>query len=63
MRIRCLRTWRDLKKLAEWLVDYSTVLLCHSLGLRSPAGWLLENYPESEVLGPIPRLEFSFPKL
>ncbi len=34
------------RKLAEWLVDYNTVLPHHSLGLKSSAGWLLENYTE-----------------
>ena len=34
------------KKLADWLVEYNTVLPHHSLGLKPPAKWLFENYPQ-----------------
>ena len=36
------------RKLAEWLVDYNTVLPHHSLGLKPPVKWLLENHPECQ---------------
>ena len=38
------------RKLAEWLVQYNTVLPHHSLGLKPPVRWLLENHPECQRL-------------
>jgi len=38
------------RKLAEWLVQYNTVLPHHSLGLKPPVRWLLENHPERQRL-------------
>jgi len=38
------------RKLAEWLVQYNTVLPHHSLGLEPPVKWLLKRYPECQRL-------------
>jgi len=36
------------RKMAEWLVEYNTVLPHHSLGLKQPIKWLIENHPECQ---------------
>ena len=36
------------RRLAEWLIGYNTVLPHHSLGLKPPVRWLLENHPECQ---------------
>ena len=36
------------RKLADWLVDYNTVLPHHSLGLQSPVNFLIHNQPECQ---------------
>jgi transposase InsO family protein len=36
------------RKMAEWLVEYNTVLPHHGLGLKPPAKWLVENHPECQ---------------
>jgi len=38
------------RRLAEWLIGYNTVLPHHSLGLKPPVRWLLENHPECQRL-------------
>jgi len=38
------------RRLAGWLMDYNTVLPHHSLGLKPPVRWLLENHPECQRL-------------
>nr|WP_249419432.1 integrase core domain-containing protein [Hydrogenophilus thiooxidans] len=36
------------QKLGQWLIDYNTVLPHHSLGLKAPVQWLLENHKECQ---------------
>jgi hypothetical protein len=36
------------QKLAQWLIDYNTVLPHHSLDLKAPVQWLMENHKECQ---------------
>jgi len=36
------------QKLSQWLIDYNTVLPHHSLDLKAPVQWLLENHKECQ---------------
>lgn len=36
------------RQLADWLIQYNTVIPHHSLGLQSPIQWLLHHHPECQ---------------
>ena len=38
------------EKLSDWLIQYNTIIPHHSLGLKPPVRWLMENYPECQRL-------------
>lgn len=38
------------KEMASWLIDYNTKIPHHSLGLKAPVEYTIQNYPECQRL-------------